>query len=94
MGHADHGKTTLISAITAVLAKMLPNDINKPFAYDQINTRGHFPSDQAALKCLYLVARSLDPQGRANPRWANRWKSARDVFAITFPGRLDPEGNN
>jgi len=26
-----------------------------------IRARGHFPSEQAALKCLYLVTRSLDP---------------------------------
>jgi putative transposase len=25
--------------------------------------RGHFPNEQAALKCLYLVVRSLDPKG-------------------------------
>jgi len=29
-----------------------------------IKARGHFPSEQAALKCLYLVTRSLDPTGR------------------------------
>ena len=28
-----------------------------------IKARGHFPSEQAALKCLYLVTRSLDPTG-------------------------------
>jgi len=59
-----------------------------------VRARGHFPNDQAALKCLYLVARSLDPQGRAKARWANKWKPALNAFAITFPGRLDPEGNN
>jgi hypothetical protein len=26
-----------------------------------IKARGHFPTEQAALKCLYLVTRSLDP---------------------------------
>ena len=25
--------------------------------------RGHFPNEQAAIKCLYLVVRSLDPNG-------------------------------
>lgn len=28
-----------------------------------IKARGHFPSEHAALKCLYLVTRSLDPTG-------------------------------
>ena len=37
MGHVDHGKTTLTAAITAVLAKKLPSDHNKPIAYDQID---------------------------------------------------------
>jgi elongation factor Tu len=37
MGHVDHGKTTLTAAITAVLAKRLPSDINKSVAYDQID---------------------------------------------------------
>jgi elongation factor Tu len=37
MGHVDHGKTTLTAAITTVLAKRLPSEINKPIAYDQID---------------------------------------------------------
>ncbi len=37
MGHVDHGKTTLTAALTAVLAKRLPNSVNKPVAYDQID---------------------------------------------------------
>ena len=35
-----------------------------------IKARGHFPSEQAALKCLYLVTRSLDPTGTGRARWA------------------------
>jgi transposase-like protein len=38
--------------------------------------RGHFPNEQAALKCLYLVIRSLDPTGKGRQRWMNRWKPA------------------
>jgi elongation factor Tu len=37
MGHVDHGKTSLTAAITMVLAKKLPSDINKPISYDQID---------------------------------------------------------
>ncbi len=37
MGHVDHGKTTLTAAITAVLAKRLPSEINKPVKYDEID---------------------------------------------------------
>jgi putative transposase len=40
-----------------------------------IKTRGHFPNEQAALKCLYLVTRSLDPTGTGRARWTMRWLS-------------------
>jgi putative transposase len=52
--------------------------------------RGHFPNEQAALKCLYLVIRSPDPTGKGRQRWMNRWKPALNAFAITFEGRLFP----
>ena len=38
MGHVDHGKTTLTAAITHVLAKRLPSDVNQPRNYDDIDT--------------------------------------------------------
>jgi putative transposase len=59
-----------------------------------VRARGHFPTDQAALKCLYLVTRSLDPTGRGRARWAMRWKPALNAFAITFAGRIVPSGLN
>jgi transposase-like protein len=52
-----------------------------------VKARGHFPTEQAALKCLYLVTRSLDPTGRGQARWAMRWKPALNAFAITFADR-------
>ena len=55
-----------------------------------VRARGHFPTDQAALKCLYLVTRSLDPTGRGRARWVIRWKDALNAFAITFEGRINP----
>ena len=53
-----------------------------------VKARGHFPSEQAALKCLYLVTRSLDPTGTGRARWAMRWKPALNAFAITFGDRF------
>jgi putative transposase len=53
-----------------------------------IKARGHFPSEQAALKCLYLVTRSLDPTGVGRARWTLRWKPALNAFAITFGDRF------
>ena len=41
-----------------------------------VKARGHFPNDQAALKCLYLATRALDPTGKGRARWAMRWKPA------------------
>ena len=52
-----------------------------------VRARGHFPTEQAALKCLYLVTRSLDPTGRGQTRWTMCWKPALNAFAITFSDR-------
>jgi transposase-like protein len=53
-----------------------------------VKARGHFPTEQAALKCLYPVTRSLDPTGTGRTRWAMRWKPALNAFAITFGDRF------
>ena len=45
-------------------------------------------AEQAAMKTLYLVVRSLDPQGTGQTRWVTRWKSALNAFAITFADRV------
>ena len=52
-----------------------------------IRARVHFPTEQAALKCLYLVTRSLDPIGTGSTRWTMRWKPVINAFAITFGDR-------
>jgi transposase-like protein len=52
-----------------------------------VKARGHFPTKQAALKCLHLVTRSLDPTGAGQARWTMRWKPALNAFAITFTHR-------
>jgi len=53
-----------------------------------VKARGHFPTEQAAIKCLYLVTRSLDPTGTGRTRWTMRWKPALNAFAITFADRF------
>jgi putative transposase len=53
-----------------------------------VNARGHFPTEAAALKCVYLAIMSLDLTGRGQRRWSNRWKAALNAFEITFDGRL------
>jgi transposase-like protein len=52
-----------------------------------VRARGHFPTEQAAMKCLYLVTRSLDPTGTGRTRWTMRWKPVLNAFAITFGDR-------
>ena len=52
-----------------------------------VRARGHFPTEQAARKCLYLVTRGLDPTGVGRARWTVRWKPALNEFAITFRDR-------
>jgi putative transposase len=54
-----------------------------------VRARGHFPTEQAAMKCLYLAVRSLDPTGRGQQRWTNRWKPALNAFAVSFEGRTE-----
>lgn len=54
-----------------------------------VRARGHFPTEQAALKCLYLATRALDPTGKGRARWATRWKPALNAFAISFNGRIN-----
>ncbi|MCA0181408.1 MAG: transposase, partial [Actinobacteria bacterium] len=53
-----------------------------------VTARGHFPTEQAALKVLYLVTRGMDPKGTGQARWAMRWKPALNAFAVTFADRM------
>ena len=50
--------------------------------------RGHFPSEQAAIKCMYMTIMAMDPTGCGRRRWSNRWKAALNAFEIAFDGRL------
>jgi hypothetical protein len=43
-------------------------------------------SSAAAMKCVYLAIMSLDPTGKGQQRWSNRWKTALNAFEITFDG--------
>ena len=56
-----------------------------------IEARGHFPNEQAALKCLYLVTRSLDPTGHRAGTMGSaveaRAQRLRDHLRRPIPGR-------
>jgi transposase-like protein len=53
-----------------------------------VKARGHFPNEQAALKCVYLALMALDPKGTGRAKWSARWKKALNAFDLTFDGRL------
>jgi transposase-like protein len=58
-----------------------------------VTVRGHFATEQAALKTLNLVTRGLDPKGNGQTRWAMRWKPALNAFAVTFADRMPAAEN-
>ncbi len=52
-------------------------------------TRGHFPTDDAVLKTLYLAIRNISStRGGEIGTHTQGWKHALNAFAIAFPGRL------
>jgi transposase-like protein len=53
-----------------------------------VKGRGHFPNEQATLKCVYMSIMSPDPTGAGRKRWTMRWKPALNAFEIAFDGRL------
>jgi putative transposase len=50
-----------------------------------VRTRGHFPTDEAALKLLYLVLRQVAGEWKMPQR---EWCEAKNQFAIMFEGRF------
>jgi putative transposase len=54
-------------------------------------TRGHFPTDEALVKLLYLGCREMGRTNRAGQggRSSYNWKAALNQFDLMFPGRLD-----
>ena len=50
-----------------------------------IKTRGHFPSDDAATKLIWLALRNITEDWA---RAANHWKSAMNQFVILYGERF------
>lgn len=59
-----------------------------------VRARGHFPSENAALKCVYMALMSLDPTGKGRRRWTMRWKAPLNAFQVAFEGRLTPTASH
>lgn len=55
-----------------------------------IKNRGHFPTDEALIKLLYLAIRKLERRGRRGMGGTGtyNWKAALNQFEIYFPERL------
>ena len=52
-------------------------------------------ANAAAMKCLYLTTRSLDPSGTGGARWVARWKPGSGrVRDHTFESRVPPDEHN
>jgi transposase-like protein len=68
--------TNLIESINARLRKATRN-------------RGHFPSEQAAVKVLYLAIRELiEPKAGDRNHVAAGWKSALNALTLYFEDRI------
>ncbi len=50
-----------------------------------VRTRGHFPSDDAAMKLLYLVLSTAAREWKHPPR---EWAEAKTQFAVIFGERF------
>jgi putative transposase len=50
-----------------------------------IKTRGHFPTDEAATKLIWLALRNITAKWERGPRF---WKLAMNQFAILYEGRF------
>ena len=61
MGHVDHGKTSLTAAITHVLAKKLPSDVNKARNYDEIDNA---PEEKARGITIATSHQEYESEGR------------------------------
>jgi putative transposase len=54
-----------------------------------LKIRGHFPTDEAAAKLIYLVLRNITRRWRNAPR---EWKETMNQFAILYPDRFTLAG--
>jgi len=52
-----------------------------------LKIRGHFPTDEAAIKLLYLALRNIKARWGAAPEWT----AALPHFTVLFPERFEPE---
>ncbi len=52
-----------------------------------IRNKGHFPSDDAAIKLIFLALRQIEAKWQRPPK---EWQAAKSQLAIQFGERLKP----
>ena len=62
-----------------------PRVAHKLDPYKAIRNKGHFPSDEAATKLIYLALRNITAKWKNPPR---EWHAAKAQFAIQFGDRF------
>lgn len=70
----DEGTTNAIESVHMRLRKI-------------IKTRGHFPTDEAATKLIWLALRNITADWTRPTR---QWKAAMNQFAIMYADRFKP----
>ena len=76
---ADHGGTASIMPVTNAI-EALNAKLRRA-----VRTRGHFPTDEAAMKLLFLVLHLTERDWKMPPK---EWGMARAQFAILFEQRF------
>jgi len=51
-----------------------------------VRSRGHFPSDEAAMKLIWLQLREITQKWKMPPR---EWAAAKAQFAVVFGDRFE-----
>jgi transposase-like protein len=87
-------KNPALRAITAVPPDYVPR-VSPFFAFPMqlrkiVKNRGHFPSDEAALKLLYLALTKIKQKWRSGA--SVEWKAALAQFAVLFEDRFAAVG--
>jgi putative transposase len=86
---APYTKTGMVSAGTSAPTTLIPvtNSIEalNSKLRRAVRARGHFPSDEAATKLLYLILNRSEKEWRMPPR---EWTMAKAQFAVIFGERF------
>jgi putative transposase len=94
-GASSRRSWTTTSSSAGSSAARMPSNHSMPATGARSAPAGISRTEQAAMKCLYLATRSLDPTGRVQTRWAMRWQPAalNARLRLAFKGGITPAGH-